>query len=180
MPVHKTVLAALLTFCSATSFSLDAAAAIQDPAKSPMDIALSEGDISEVQTYLEAQRRVRKEIEEGRAYRKLDDSARDRLFRAQERLASMLADVQSFDQLELDRKIDVRNAQQEVRAALLEARDQREVCWRERAIGSMIAETRCATQAQLDVQREASRSYMEKQRTCAGGESCGDVPFGTF
>ena len=144
----------------------------EEPPRSVMEQAVDLVEISEVESYLRIQREVRQELDRDRGYRKLDAEARARLVNAQDSLFQLLSGVQYFDELSPNRKIQVRKAQQEVRAALLDVRGQREVCWRERPLGSRIAETICATQAQLDEIRQGGRDFAERLRTCSG-DRCG-------
>ena len=54
------------------------------------------------------------------------------------------------------------------------AQEQRDVCWRERRIGSQIQSNRCATFEELLLAREGARAWMEKPPVCASrGDGCG-------
>lgn len=134
-----------------------------------LDLGVVEtGKVSKV---LGAADEAREEVDESRDYRKLSDEDRQKLAAAHATLQEALAGVERFEDLRgADRQRAI-EAQLAFRGVLSEIRGQREVCRRERPLGSRIAETVCYTQAALDRAREDARQITETRGKCAN-ETC--------
>lgn len=120
-------------------------------------------ETGKVAQVLNAAGEAREEVNESRDYRKLSDEDRQKLAAAHLALQEALAGVDRFEDLrgaDRQRAID---AQLAFRGVLSEIRGQREVCRRERPLGSRIAETVCYTQAALDKAREEARQITDKR-----------------
>jgi len=76
----------------------------------------------------------------------------------------------TLDSLSIDEKIKLENALERINAEMKGghriARDEQEVCWRERKSGSTVKVTRCGTQAERDRIREGARAWMEDPKVC--------------
>lgn len=159
---------ALLVLSLSACLAFAGVASAQPEQEAEPDPAMELTETGSVATYIDTQRRVREEISNERSYRKLEDATRDRLFAAQDKVFGLLEGATSFDALAPELKSEVRSGQQEVRAALLEVRGQKEVCWRERPLGSKIAEQMCATQNEIERRRRAAREAIESGRATGG------------
>lgn len=131
----------------------------------------------DLKVLLNQQVSINKQIEESPDGMGIDALERDRLRRAQTVVTELTSKKSTLDQLSPGDQIRLRNALGEVYAILKGTRvaqEQRDVCWRERKIGSQIQTTRCATFEQLLLTREGARNWMEKSQVCASqGNGCG-------
>ncbi len=131
----------------------------------------------DLKVILNQQNSINRQIEESPDGMGIESQQLDRLRRAQGTIADIAVKKSSLDQLSPADQIRLRNALGEVYAILKGTRvaqEQRDVCWRERKIGSQIQTTRCATFEELLLTREGARSWMEKAPVCASkGNGCG-------
>ncbi len=131
----------------------------------------------DLKVLLNQQTSINRQIEESPDGMGIDALERDRLRRAQAVVTELTSKKNTLDQLSPGDQIRLRNALGEVYAILKGTRvaqEQRDVCWRERRIGSQIQSTRCATFEQLLLTREGARNWMEKSQVCASqGNGCG-------
>jgi hypothetical protein len=131
----------------------------------------------DLKVLLNQQNSINRQIEESPDSMGIDSLQLDRLRRAQRTVADIAVKKSTLDQLNPADQIKLRNALGEVYAVLKGTRvaqEQRDVCWRERRIGSQIQSTRCATFEELLLTREGARNWMEKSQVCASqGNGCG-------
>lgn len=131
----------------------------------------------DLKVLLNQQNSINRQIEESPDGMGIDSLQLDRLRRAQRIVSDIAVKKSTLDQLNPADQIKLRNALGEVYAILKGTRvaqDQRDVCWRERRIGSQIQSTRCATFEELLLAREGARAWMEKPPVCASqGNGCG-------
>ena len=131
----------------------------------------------DLKVLLNQQNSINRQIDESPDSMGIDSAKLDQLRRAQRTVADIAVKKSTLDQLNPADQIKLRNALGEVYATLKGTRvaqEQRDVCWRERKIGSQIQTTRCATFEQLLLTREGARNWMEKSQVCASkGNGCG-------
>lgn len=131
----------------------------------------------DLKVLLNQQNSINRQIDESPDSMGIDSLQLDRLRRAQRTVADIAVKKSTLDQLNPGDQIKLRNALGEVYAVLKGTRvaqEQRDVCWRERRIGSQIQSTRCATFEELLLTREGARNWMEKSQVCASqGNGCG-------
>lgn len=131
----------------------------------------------DLKVLLNQQNSINRQIDESPDSMGIDSLQLDRLRRAQRTVADIAVKKSTLDQLNPADQIKLRNALGEVYAVLKGTRvaqEQRDVCWRERRIGSQIQSTRCATFEELLLTREGARNWMEKSQVCASqGNGCG-------
>jgi hypothetical protein len=131
----------------------------------------------DLKVLLNQQNSINRQIDESPDSMGIDSQQLDQLRRAQRTVADIAVKKSTLDQLNPADQIKLRNALGEVYAVLKGTRvaqDQRDVCWRERRIGSQIQSTRCATFEELLLAREGARAWMEKPPVCASrGNGCG-------
>jgi hypothetical protein len=131
----------------------------------------------DLKVLLNQQNSINRQIDESPDSMGIDSLKLDQLRRAQRTVADIAVKKSTLDQLNPADQIKLRNALGEVYAILKGTRvaqDQRDVCWRERRIGSQIQSTRCATFEELLLAREGARAWMEKPPVCASqGNGCG-------
>jgi hypothetical protein len=131
----------------------------------------------DLKVLLNQQNSINRQIDESPDSMGIDSLQLDQLRRAQRTVADIAVKKSTLDQLNPADQIKLRNALGEVYAVLKGTRvaqDQRDVCWRERRIGSQIQSTRCATFEELLLARAGARAWMEKPPVCASrGDGCG-------
>jgi len=96
--------------------------------------------------------------------------------RSQKEIFATTEGKSSLDELSIDEKVRLENALERINAEVKGgrlAKDQQEVCWRERMSGSQMKSTRCGTEAERRQAREGARDFLEKPKVCAG--SCGSL-----
>ncbi len=111
-------------------------------------------------------------------YADLTSRQRTKIREASGEILALLEGRSSYDQLAMDEKARLYNAQQQIQVFLIAgtARAEREqdACWQERKLGSRIMKTRCATGAEREQAREGAQGWLIRPKTCVGGEACGD------
>jgi hypothetical protein len=131
----------------------------------------------DLKVILNQQNSINRQIDESPDGLGIDSGQLDRLRSAQRTVNEIAVKKSSLDQLSPADQLRLRNALGEVYAILKGTRvaqEQRDVCWRERKIGSQIQSTRCATFEELLLTREGARAFMEDQQVCASrGNGCG-------
>lgn len=90
--------------------------------------------------------------------------------RAQTVVFSVLDGKKSMDDLDINEKVQLKNALETINAQIKGAGHaaigEQEVCWRERKSGTTMKVTRCGTQAERDRIRQGAREWMEKPKVC--------------
>lgn len=100
---------------------------------------------------------------------RLTNREKNQIRRAQEQVFSIAGGHQSLDELNVDEKVRMENALEQINALVKgghAAQAAKEVCRRERKTGSSAKRTECGTQAERDFAREGARAYMERPRIC--------------
>ncbi|MBD9367188.1 hypothetical protein [Xanthomonas sp. XNM01] len=98
----------------------------------------------------DAQRRaILDALSDGKTYSEISSDSRSKVRVALDRMASVIGDVDSLDELTEVARLNVLNDQELVNALLTQAReDSRLVCIREKQVGSHRSVNKCATVAQ--------------------------------
>lgn len=130
--------------------------------------------IKDVPKFLDYQRDLRGDMQEGSKFKHVDGSSKRRLFAAQDRLFALLEGTRTIAELDDAQKIDVYNAQAEIVAVLTDAELDRPICKHERPIGSNLMQTVCITKRDRLTMRERARSSIMRSRACAGPECRGN------
>lgn len=90
--------------------------------------------------------------------------------KAQKEVFALTDGKTSLDELSIDDKVRLENALERINAEVKGgrvAKDDQNVCWRERKSGSSMKVTRCGTQAERDQARQGAREWMDKPKICA-------------
>lgn len=131
----------------------------------------------DLKVLLNQQYSINRQIDESPDGMGIDSMQLDRLRSAQRIVTDIASKKSTLDQLNPGDQVRLRNALGEVYAILKGTRvaqDQRDICWRERRIGSQIQSNRCATFEELLIAREGARTWMEDPPVCASrGNGCG-------
>lgn len=125
-----------------------------------------------LQIVLEQQREIQADVDGGR-FEGLSPRQANAVRKAQKEVFAVTAGKQSLDQLSMDEKIRLENALERINAEIVDtrsARDDQDVCWRERVSGTGMKKTRCGTQAEMREAREGARGFLERPKVC--GENC--------
>jgi hypothetical protein len=96
--------------------------------------------------------------------------------KAQKEVFALTEGKDALAELSIDEKVGLENALERINAEVKGghlAKDDQEVCWRERTSGSQLKSTRCGTEAERREAREGARDFMEKPKVCAG--DCGSM-----
>ncbi len=120
--------------------------------------------VPSVAAFLSYQRTVREEIITGRRFKHLDNESRNRLLGAQDELFALLEGKISIEELDAAEQVAVYNAQGVVNAVLADAELDREICKRERTLGSHRVMTVCMTVREQEEMRRLSQDDLRKRR----------------
>lgn len=129
--------------------------------------------IKDIAKFLDYQRDLRGDMQDGSKFKHVDGSSKRRVFAAQDTLFSLLQGKRSIDELQDDQRIAVYNAQAEIAAVLTDAELDRPVCKRERPIGSNMMKTICITKRESREIQERQRANNLRTRACDNGECSG-------
>lgn len=89
--------------------------------------------------------------------------------KAQKEVFALAEGKSTLDEFSIDEKVQLENALERINAEVKGgrlAKEEQNVCWRERKSGSTMKVTRCGTQAERDEAREGARAYLDKPRIC--------------
>lgn len=128
-----------------------------------------------LQVLMEQQRALQADLDQG-GIEGLSPRQANAIRKAQKEVFAVAEGKQTLDQLSMDDKIRFENALERINAELVDtrgARDNQDVCWRERTSGTSVKQTRCGTQAQMREAREGARDFLERPKTC--GRDCGGL-----
>jgi hypothetical protein len=116
------------------------------------------------------QQEIRAESERATGrYSRFDRAELDRLHRAQDEVFRLLDGVNDLSQLSAGQQSELFNALETVKAVLAQNEDDRQVCWREKKLGSQRIETHCATVAERAEIRQGARDFHGQPSICGGG-----------
>ncbi|HET7842710.1 MAG TPA: hypothetical protein VFL14_01070 [Xanthomonadales bacterium] len=132
--------------------------------------------IRDVPKYLDHQRDLRDDVMYSKKFKHVQKRDRERLYKAQDEIFSLLEGRASVDELSPDQLIALYDAQGVVNAVLEDAELDREVCKREKLVGSHRSSLVCMTVREQRRIKESHKTMMLAPRTCnngVGGASCG-------
>lgn len=150
----RSVLLGCLLYCSAI-------ASAAQPAK-----------VLDVATFLEQQRDVREDFQYSKKFEHVDRASKNRLYKAQDEIFRLLDGRGSVDELDTDQRIALYNAQEVVGSVLVDAELDRQVCKREKMVGSHRASLVCMSVREQRRIREEGRDMLMAPRVC--DRNCGE------
>lgn len=122
----------------------------------PAELPVRSGEPFAVQ-----QQKVRADLQAGEVYSEISAENRERVVAALERMSLVIGDG-SIESLSPDKKIEVFNDQELVNTVLTKAReDSRQICRREKTLGSQMASTQCFTVAERERMKRNSQNYLQ-------------------
>lgn len=123
--------------------------------------AASDQAATSVPEILQMQHAIRTKLERPTGeYARLSPDAIARMEAAQDKVFAMLSGVNSIDQLNVNQRVEVSNALDEVKAGLLANEDNRLICHVERPTGSNISKRFCETVGQRKRDSDEARRMM--------------------
>lgn len=135
----------------------------------PMAVLASGNSIEKIR---KDQTEIRKQIEsEHGKYHRYSPAARDRIAKAQKRVERIIDGVSTVDQLNPVQQAELSNSLEHIKAEIVQNDDDRQVCERERRIGSQRKTIVCATVAERRAIAEEARTWKADPSNCMG--SCG-------
>lgn len=117
---------------------------------------------------IQDQQQIKSEFANGE-YPDLTPRAKRLLTSAQDTIFSIAEGKSSVDDMSPDDQVRFKNAIEQVNAILVGRRsgeEKKEVCWRERQVGSQVMKTVCGTQQERDDVRQGAHDFLNKPRVC--------------
>lgn len=116
------------------------------------------------------QQEIRKQSETATGrYARFDETEKRKIYAAQDRVFELLADVNDVSQLDANQQVELFNALETVKAVIAANDADRQVCWREKKLGSHRIQTRCATVREQEQVREGARDWAGESSMCGPG-----------
>ena len=122
--------------------------------------------ITDVDEYVDHQHVLRRDVEHGKRFKHVDEQSKRELFAAQDRIFAILEGRDSVDELTDQQQVDLYNAQNVVNGVVADAELDREVCRREKHIGSNRVKLVCLSK------REWRQVYDDTQRDIRAPRTC--------
>lgn len=122
------------------------------------------GKLTQIRLQQEEIRR-QTEVATGR-YARFEDAELDKLRRAQGQVFELLDGVSDLDQLDATQRTELFNALETVKSVIAANEDDRQMCWREKRLGSHRMETHCATVRERAQLREGARDFKGEPSIC--------------
>ncbi|HET7843257.1 MAG TPA: hypothetical protein VFL14_03840 [Xanthomonadales bacterium] len=123
----------------------------------------------DIETFVDQQHQIRDDIKAGRKYRDMDNDTKEKLFRAQEEMFSLLQGRGSIDDLDADEVIDLYNAQNMVNALLTDSELERDICRRTTTVGTHRVGLACYSAREWRRIKETDDAMMRAPRVCMPG-----------
>lgn len=117
---------------------------------------------------MQDQRLVEAEFSRG-DYPDLTPRSKRLLKSAQDKIFSIAEGKSSVDEMSPDDQVRFKNAVEQVNAILTGRRsgeENKEVCWRERQVGSQVMKTVCGTEKERNEVRQGAHDYLSKPSVC--------------
>lgn len=117
---------------------------------------------------IQEQQQIKSEFAQGE-YPDLTPRAKRLLTSAQDTIFSVAEGKSSVDEMSPDDQVRFKNAVEQVNAILIGRRsgeESKEVCWRERQVGSQVMKTVCGTQKERDEVRQGAHDFLNKPHVC--------------
>lgn len=99
----------------------------------------------------------------------------NRIRKEQEAVFALIDGKATLAELSIHEKVELENALERINAYVKggrAARDEQDVCWRERMSGTSRMVTRCGTEKERDQAREGARDFLQRPKICSG-PGCG-------
>lgn len=129
--------------------------------------------IRDVPKYLDHQRDLREDVQYSKKFAHVGKDAKARLYKAQDEIFSLLEGRSSVDELSTDQRIALFNAQETVNSVLTDAELDREVCKREKVLGSHRSSLVCMTVREARGIKETDKTMLMAPRVCDPKTGCG-------
>lgn len=123
----------------------------------------------DIESFVDQQHQIRDDIKSGRKYTYMDNETKEKLFRAQEEMFSLLQGRGSIDDLDADEVIDLYNAQNMVNALLTDSELERDVCRRITTVGTHRVGIACYSAREWRRIKETDDTMMRAPRVCQPG-----------
>ena len=122
----------------------------------PVELPLRSG-----QPFAAQHQKVRADLQAGEVYSEISAENRGQVVAALERMSLAIADG-SIESLSPEKRVEVFNDQELVNTVLSKAReDSRQICRREKTLGSQMASTQCFTVAERERMKRNSQEYLQ-------------------
>ena len=116
------------------------------------------------------QQEIRKQTEVSTGkYVRFEEAQLQKLRTAQDRVFELLAGVNDLEQLNPSQQVELFNALETIKAVIAANDADRQVCRREKRLGSQRFETLCSTVREQEQLREGARDFKGEPSICAGG-----------
>lgn len=122
--------------------------------------------IDDVGDYLDHQHALRRDFEHGKRFRHVDGQSKRQLFAAQDRIFAILEGRDSIEELTAQQQVDLYNAQNVVNGVVADAELDREVCRREKQIGSNRVKLVCLSKREWREVYDNTQRDMRAPRVC--------------
>jgi hypothetical protein len=136
----------------------------------PWGIAAAAGKepvhIDDVDEYLAHQRVLRRDVEHGKRFAHVDEQSKRDLLSAQDRVFAILEDHDSLEELTDQQRVDLYNAQNTINGVVADAELERQVCRREKHIGSNRVKLVCLSKREWREVYENTQRDLRAPRTC--------------
>ena len=122
--------------------------------------------ITDVEEYIDHQHALRREVEQGKRFKHVDGQSKRELYAAQDRIFDLLEGHDSVDELTAQQQVDLYNAQNVVNGVVADAELDREVCRREKHIGSNRVKLVCLSKREWREVYDNTQRDLRAPRTC--------------
>lgn len=129
--------------------------------------------ITDVPKYLDHQREVREDFRYSKKFKHVDNESKERLYKAQDEVFTLLEGRKSVDELSPDQLIALYNAQGTINAVLTDAELDREICKREKLLGSHRSSLVCMSVRDARRIKEEGKTMLMAPRVCDPKTGCG-------
>lgn len=138
-------------------------------------VAAQPNQANKLQLIFEQQQQLKNEVDSGKV-EGLTERQATMIRKSQQEVFSLIDGKATVDALSLEEKIRLQNALERIEAEIVgtkAAQDDKQVCWRERKLGSKIGLTRCATVAERERVQSDAQYYLSRRGVCILAEQCG-------
>lgn len=129
--------------------------------------------IPDVAKYLDHQRDLREDFRYSKKFKHVDNENKERLYKAQDEVFMLLEGRKSVDELSPDQLIALYNAQGTINAVLTDAELDREICKREKTLGSHRSTLVCISVRDARRMKEEGKTMLMAPRVCDPKTGCG-------
>lgn len=123
--------------------------------------------IEDVQAYVGHQRQLRSKIEHGKDFAHMDEQSKRKALKAQDRIFGLLDDRDSIDELTQEQMVQLYNAQNVVNGFVADAELERQICRREKHVGSHRVKLVCLSAREWREVYDNTQRDLRAPRTCS-------------